>query len=168
MNAARAPASRQFQYPAADRHRRRRLSDGAGERDSRHRCVRAGAGRGLGLDASEHDPLKGMSITTNGFSRIGSAIAGIGLPTVIVQEAAISPMCSAKPHGVPEWFRGRAVGCSSSLRAYETEYAFSFSRRDAPGVLHFVVPLRIRGRRESRVHAVPAVSCAMCIKKCCT
>ena len=28
--------------------------------------------------------------------------------------------------------------------------------------------LEIRGRRESRVHAVPAVSCAMCIKKCCT
>lgn len=40
----------------------------------------------LGLDASEHDPLKGMSITTNGFRRIGAAIAGIGLPTVIVQE----------------------------------------------------------------------------------
>ncbi len=40
----------------------------------------------LGLDASEHDPLKGMSITTNGFSRIGAAIARIGLPTVIVQE----------------------------------------------------------------------------------
>ena len=40
----------------------------------------------LGLDASEHDPLKGMSITTNGFSQIGAALARIGLPTVIVQE----------------------------------------------------------------------------------
>jgi len=40
----------------------------------------------LGLDASEHDPLKGMSITTDGFKRIGAAIAQIGLPTVIVQE----------------------------------------------------------------------------------
>ena len=40
----------------------------------------------LGLDASEHDPLKGMSITTDGFNRIGAAIARIGLPTVIVQE----------------------------------------------------------------------------------
>jgi acetoin utilization deacetylase AcuC-like enzyme len=40
----------------------------------------------LGLDASEHDPLKGLAITTGGFSRIGAAIAGIGLPTVIVQE----------------------------------------------------------------------------------
>jgi acetoin utilization deacetylase AcuC-like enzyme len=40
----------------------------------------------LGLDASEHDPLKGMSITTGGFERIGAAIAQIGLPTVTVQE----------------------------------------------------------------------------------
>lgn len=40
----------------------------------------------LGLDASEHDPLEGMSITTDGFKRIGAAIAQIGLPTVIVQE----------------------------------------------------------------------------------
>lgn len=40
----------------------------------------------LGLDASEHDPLKGLSITTGGFRRIGAAVAGIGLPTVIVQE----------------------------------------------------------------------------------
>ena len=40
----------------------------------------------LGLDASEHDPLKGLAITTDGFKRIGAAIAKVGLPTVIVQE----------------------------------------------------------------------------------
>jgi acetoin utilization deacetylase AcuC-like enzyme len=40
----------------------------------------------LGLDASEHDPLKGLSITTEGFGRIGAAIARMGLPTVFVQE----------------------------------------------------------------------------------
>ena len=40
----------------------------------------------LGLDASEHDPLKGLAITTGGFRRIGAAVARIGLPTVIVQE----------------------------------------------------------------------------------
>lgn len=40
----------------------------------------------LGLDASEHDPLKGLAITTPGFRRIGEAIARIGLPTVFVQE----------------------------------------------------------------------------------
>ncbi len=40
----------------------------------------------LGLDAYERDPLKGLAITTPGFSRIGAAIAGLGLPTLMVQE----------------------------------------------------------------------------------
>ena len=47
-------------------------------------------------------------------------------------------------------------------------HALSFSRHDLPEVLHFVVPLKIRGRREDRVRAAPAVSRAMCIKECCT
>ncbi len=40
----------------------------------------------LGLDASEHDPLKGLQVTTGGFERIGRAVGEIGLPTVLVQE----------------------------------------------------------------------------------
>jgi acetoin utilization deacetylase AcuC-like enzyme len=40
----------------------------------------------LGLDASEHDPLAGLAVTTDGFRRIGGAIARLGLPTVFVQE----------------------------------------------------------------------------------
>ena len=40
----------------------------------------------LGLDAYEHDPLQGLAITTPGFARIAGAIAGLGLPTVLVQE----------------------------------------------------------------------------------
>jgi acetoin utilization deacetylase AcuC-like enzyme len=40
----------------------------------------------LGLDASEHDPLAALKITTAGFRRIGEAVARFGLPTVIVQE----------------------------------------------------------------------------------
>lgn len=40
----------------------------------------------LGLDASEQDPLAGLAVTTNGFRRIGQAIARLGLPTVLVQE----------------------------------------------------------------------------------
>src|SRR5260221_11709390 len=39
-----------------------------------------------------------------------------------------------------------------------------FSRRDAPEVLQENLALEIRGRREDRVRAAPAVSCAMCIK----
>ena len=40
----------------------------------------------LGLDASEHDPLAGLKVTTDGFRRIGEAVARFGLPTVMVQE----------------------------------------------------------------------------------
>lgn len=40
----------------------------------------------LGLDASETDPLRGLSVTTSGFNRIGQAIASFDLPTVFVQE----------------------------------------------------------------------------------
>jgi acetoin utilization deacetylase AcuC-like enzyme len=40
----------------------------------------------LGLDAFEGDPFAGLAVTTPGFARIGAAIAGLGLPTVIVQE----------------------------------------------------------------------------------
>ncbi|MER9506440.1 histone deacetylase family protein [Mesorhizobium sp. M0579] len=47
----------------------------------------------LGLDAFEGDPLGGLSVTTPGFSRIGEAIAKLGLPTVIVQEGGY--LCDA-------------------------------------------------------------------------
>ncbi len=40
----------------------------------------------LGLDASEHDPLAALKVTTPGFKRIGAAVARLGLPTVLVQE----------------------------------------------------------------------------------
>ena len=40
----------------------------------------------LGLDASEHDPLAALKVTTDGFRRIGEAVARFGLPTVIIQE----------------------------------------------------------------------------------
>ena len=40
----------------------------------------------LGLDASESDPLRGLSVTTDGFKQTGKAIADFGLPTVFVQE----------------------------------------------------------------------------------
>lgn len=40
----------------------------------------------LGLDAHENDPFHGFNVTTPGFARIASAIAGLDLPAVIVQE----------------------------------------------------------------------------------
>jgi acetoin utilization deacetylase AcuC-like enzyme len=50
----------------------------------------------LGLDASETDPLAGLKITTEGFRRIGGALARLGLPTVMVQEGGyLSPSLGA-------------------------------------------------------------------------
>lgn len=40
----------------------------------------------LGLDAFEGDPFAGLAVTTPGFAAIGRAVAGLGLPTLIVQE----------------------------------------------------------------------------------
>ena len=40
----------------------------------------------LGLDAHEGDPFRGFRVTTPGFARIASRIAGLDLPAVIVQE----------------------------------------------------------------------------------
>lgn len=40
----------------------------------------------LGLDAHVDDPFKGLAVTTPGFTRIGTAIAGANLPTLFVQE----------------------------------------------------------------------------------
>jgi acetoin utilization deacetylase AcuC-like enzyme len=40
----------------------------------------------LGLDAFVGDPFAGLAVTTPGFARICAALAGLGLPSVIVQE----------------------------------------------------------------------------------
>jgi acetoin utilization deacetylase AcuC-like enzyme len=47
----------------------------------------------LGLDAFEGDPLAGLAVTTAGFGRIAAALAGQGLPTVLVQEGGY--LCDA-------------------------------------------------------------------------
>src|SRR6476620_12679431 len=50
-------------------------------------------------------------------------------------------------------------------RVMTTEYVFAISRRDAPELCRTVVPPGKRGRREDRVRAAPAVSCARCTKQ---
>ena len=40
----------------------------------------------LGFDASEHEPLGFLRVTSDGFARAGAAIGGLGLPTAFVQE----------------------------------------------------------------------------------
>jgi acetoin utilization deacetylase AcuC-like enzyme len=47
----------------------------------------------LGLDASEHDPFGGLSLTTQGFAAVAAMIAQLGKPTVMIQEGGyISPV----------------------------------------------------------------------------
>jgi acetoin utilization deacetylase AcuC-like enzyme len=40
----------------------------------------------LGVDAHEDDPTAGLALTVEGFRRISARLAGLGLPTVLVQE----------------------------------------------------------------------------------
>ena len=58
----------------------------------------------LGLDAYQGDPLKGMQLSTGAFARIGQAVAGIGLPTVIVQEGGY--VCDALGSNLTAFLEG--------------------------------------------------------------
>jgi acetoin utilization deacetylase AcuC-like enzyme len=58
----------------------------------------------LGFDTYEHDPLAWLKITTGGFRAIGSAIAGLGLPTVIVQEGGY--FCQDLGRNLASFLRG--------------------------------------------------------------
>ena len=40
----------------------------------------------VGFDAHERDPLSVLKVTNDGYRRIGDGIAGLKLPTVLVQE----------------------------------------------------------------------------------
>lgn len=58
----------------------------------------------LGLDAFEGDPFGGLSVSTQGFARIGEAIAGLKLPTVIVQEGGY--LCDALGDNLTSFLTG--------------------------------------------------------------
>jgi acetoin utilization deacetylase AcuC-like enzyme len=63
----------------------------------------------LGLDASEQDPLGPLKVTTDGFERIGAAIARLGVPTVLVQEGGyLSPILGANLAAVLKGFETAA------------------------------------------------------------
>jgi acetoin utilization deacetylase AcuC-like enzyme len=61
----------------------------------------------LGLDAFEGDPFGGLSVTTAGFARIAGAIAGLALPTVIVQEGGY--LCDALGENLTAFLTGFAA-----------------------------------------------------------
>src|ERR1700682_1969413 len=54
---------------------------------------------------------------------------------------------------------------SLAMTASCSTHDLSIPRRDAPESCVMVPPSKIRGRREDRVRAAPAVSCAKCTKE---
>lgn len=62
----------------------------------------------LGLDASEHDPFGGLSVTADGFARIGESVAALGLPTVIVQEGGY--LCDQLGENLAAFLKGYGAG----------------------------------------------------------
>src|ERR1700716_935937 len=70
----------------------------------------------------------------------------------------LSPSLRAKRSNPFFLCAARWIASVATLLAMTIGYTFAFSRRDAPGVLLETLPSKIQGRRESRVHAAPAVS----------
>lgn len=64
----------------------------------------------LGLDASEHDPIGALKVTTGGFSRAATTIAGAGLPTAIIQEGGY--LCDALPENLAAFLKAFDEGRS--------------------------------------------------------
>ncbi len=62
----------------------------------------------LGLDAFEGDPFGGLAVTTEGFGQIGQRLAGLGLPTVIVQEGGY--LCDALGDNLTSFLASFEVG----------------------------------------------------------
>lgn len=58
----------------------------------------------LGLDAAADDPIGCFKITRAGFAEAARAIAGLGLPTVIVQEGGY--LCEALPRNLSAFLSG--------------------------------------------------------------
>lgn len=58
----------------------------------------------LGLDASEHDPFGGLSVSTDGFARIAERISALRLPSVIVQEGGY--LCDQLGDNLSAFLRG--------------------------------------------------------------
>jgi len=58
----------------------------------------------LGLDAFEGDPFQGLAVSTTGFGKIASAIRGLGLPTLVVQEGGY--LCDALGDNLASFLQG--------------------------------------------------------------
>ncbi len=66
----------------------------------------------LGLDAFEGDPFGGLAVSTEGFGRIGARLAGLGLPSVVVQEGGY--LCDALGDNLAAFLGGFEAGHKTS------------------------------------------------------
>ena len=66
----------------------------------------------LGLDASEHDPIGALKVTTDGFGHIARMIASAALPTALVQEGGY--LCEALPRNLVAFLAGFEADRSSN------------------------------------------------------
>ncbi len=62
----------------------------------------------LGLDASEHDPIGALKVTTRGFGQAAGLIASAGLPTALIQEGGY--LCDALPDNLNAFLAGFESG----------------------------------------------------------
>ena len=60
----------------------------------------------LGLDTFFTDPICDLSLTTDGFESCGAAVAGLGLPTVVLQEGGYDD--DELGENVSRWLLGAA------------------------------------------------------------
>lgn len=62
----------------------------------------------LGLDAYFNDPISDLAVTTDGFERQGAFVAGMGLPTVVLQEGGYD--VEALGRNAQHWLLGLRAG----------------------------------------------------------
>jgi acetoin utilization deacetylase AcuC-like enzyme len=62
----------------------------------------------LGVDTYAGDPMCDLALTTEGFARMGAAIAALGRPLVVLQEGGYAD--DALGANVASWLRGAADG----------------------------------------------------------
>jgi hypothetical protein len=109
-------------------------------------------------------------------SRNRKSLAGANLPSAICCELFRVEMAVVPPHTTLSYPRRRVPSTPRLIdsiteasgildrrrsRTMTTEYISAFSRREAPELCwKFSLTLEARGRRECRVRAAPAVSCA--------
>ncbi len=62
----------------------------------------------LGFDAYEHDPIGYLKVTTVGFGKVAERIAGLGLPTLLVQEGGYN--CEGLGPNLRSFFAGFSAG----------------------------------------------------------